>query len=214
MEEKTVRVLGLAIVGLSVVASSAILAPALRGGRSAPPAASRASTPDERAIEGRYATTDAGVRVVEFLDFECPGCQALHTTMEELRRKYPGRFSLSYRHFPLDIHPHARMAAIAAECASQQRGFDEFQRLAFQNQDSVRAGAWWWFADRAAISDSVAFDRCLHGVAAQAVVTEDVAMARRLRLLGTPVLIVGDSVIMGSRSLEAMESILGLASIR
>jgi protein-disulfide isomerase len=56
-----------------------------------------------------------------------------------LKKEYidNGKIAFYYRHFPLtSIHPYAKSAAIAAECANDQGKFWEYHDLLFQNQNS------------------------------------------------------------------------------
>lgn len=209
MEERTTRAVGLAILGLSIVVSAIILAPLAR--RVAPEVRmiSRQRTATERGLRGRYSSTSQGaVEVVEFVDFECPGCRAFYWVLEELERKHSPDVRVSYRHFPLSIHPHAVRAAVAVECAARQGAFGEFQRLAFEYQDSVRSQAWSWLANRATVSDAALFSRCLESTDARAIVDYDAELGHRLGLDAAPTTFIGDSVIIGSRSLEQLERIL------
>jgi len=62
--------------------------------------------------------------LVEFMDYECPPCRASFQQVKEaVLKSYYGRIKLQVRHFPLQIHPHARAAAIFALEASGQRDF-------------------------------------------------------------------------------------------
>lgn len=72
---------------------------------------------------------DAPVIVVEFSDLECPFCKKFHPIMNKIVRKYNGKVSWVYRHFPLDsLHSKARKEAEASECATEQGGNDAFWR--------------------------------------------------------------------------------------
>jgi protein-disulfide isomerase len=83
---------------------------------------------------------NAKVTVVEFSDFQCPFCeQFFKNTYPQLKKEYidNGKIAFYYRHFPLtSIHPYAKSAAIAAECANDQGKFWEYHDLLFQNQNS------------------------------------------------------------------------------
>ena len=57
---------------------------------------------------------DAPVTVVMFSDFECPFCQRGHDTVLELERRYAGKVRVVYKAYPLDMHSHALLAAMAA----------------------------------------------------------------------------------------------------
>lgn len=76
--------------------------------------------------------TQARVTLLEYSDLECPFCQSVHPTLEQLVADYQGEVRWVYRHFPLEsIHAQARPAAIASECVAQIGG----------------AGAFWDFID-------------------------------------------------------------------
>jgi len=79
---------------------------------------------------------NASVQLVEYGDFECPHCGAAHPVLKEIEKKYNSQIVLIFRHFPLsEIHPYARMAAVASESASRQGKFWEMHDLIFENQD-------------------------------------------------------------------------------
>ena len=72
---------------------------------------------------------EAGVKVVEFSDTECPFCKSFHRTMHQLINEYgkSGEVAWVYRHFPLDaLHSKARKEAEATECANELGGNDKF----------------------------------------------------------------------------------------
>jgi protein-disulfide isomerase len=68
----------------------------------------------------------APVTVVEYGDYECPICQANEPAFRQLRQLHGAAMRFVYRHFPMeDAHPHALMAAEAAEAAAAQGRFWE-----------------------------------------------------------------------------------------
>lgn len=86
---------------------------------------------------------DAPVTIVEYSDFQCPYCARGYQTMEEVLAKYPEDVKFVFQHFPLDsIHPWARPAAIATECAGDQKpeAFWTLHDAYFANQGSLNAG--------------------------------------------------------------------------
>ncbi|MEU7833308.1 Na+/H+ antiporter NhaA [Nonomuraea sp. NPDC049129] len=77
---------------------------------------------------------DARVTIVEYGDFECPYCGALHPVLSELLRK-SADVRLVFRHFPLrTIHPRAFPAAVVAEAAAMEGRFWEMHDTLFDNQ--------------------------------------------------------------------------------
>ena len=68
---------------------------------------------------------DAAVKVVEYMDLECPHCKIFNTTMHQVMDYYgaSGKVAWVVRPFPLgSIHSKAPKEAEAAECAFDQGG--------------------------------------------------------------------------------------------
>jgi protein-disulfide isomerase len=81
----------------------------------------------------------APVTVVEYGDFECPNCKQAAPAVKLLLERFAGRVCFVYRHFPLEeVHPHALLAAEAAECAGGQGKFWEMHDLLFANQEHLK----------------------------------------------------------------------------
>jgi len=80
----------------------------------------------------------APVTMLEYGDFECPYCAMTRPVLEGLVADFPGTFRLIFRHFPITtIHPHALMAAEAAEAAGAQRKFWEMHDMIFTRQSHL-----------------------------------------------------------------------------
>ncbi|HTP39076.1 MAG TPA: thioredoxin domain-containing protein [Steroidobacteraceae bacterium] len=66
----------------------------------------------------------ARVTVVEYGDFECPICAGVEPAVKQLIELHQAELRFVFRHFPLeDAHPHALVAAEAAEAAAAQGRF-------------------------------------------------------------------------------------------
>ncbi len=81
---------------------------------------------------------DALVEIVEFADFECPGCgyfATLHEPDVMARLVASGEIRFRFMDFPLDMHPNAVAAHNAAACANEQGKFWEMHDAIFQTQD-------------------------------------------------------------------------------
>ncbi len=82
---------------------------------------------------------DASVTLVEYGDFECPYCGQAEPVVRELLTEQ-GDLRYVWRHLPLtDVHPHASLAAEAAEAAAEQGAFWEMHAQLFSQQDALRA---------------------------------------------------------------------------
>jgi protein-disulfide isomerase len=81
----------------------------------------------------------ARVTVVEYGDFECPSCKVAATAPKLLLERFPSRVRFVFRHFPVqEAHPHAQMAAEAAEAAAAQGKFWPMHDMLFQNQAHLK----------------------------------------------------------------------------
>lgn len=78
---------------------------------------------------------DAPLTLVEYADYECPFCAAVTGVIDEVRQHFGDDLRYVMRHLPLpDVHPHAEVAAAAAEAAGAQGRFWEMSQLLFTNQ--------------------------------------------------------------------------------
>jgi protein-disulfide isomerase len=154
----------------------------------------------------RMGPANAPVQIVEFSDFQCPFCATFRTTLAALRAKYPERVSVLYRHYPIDaLHPHARTAALAAECAAQQGRFEAYHDLLFAQQDSIGGKAWERFAAEAGVPDAEAFARCVGERRLAGNVERDFALAEATGISLTPSIIINGTLIPGALSETELE---------
>ena len=79
----------------------------------------------------------APVTIVEFTDFQCPACAAMHPVLEEVLKSYGNKVRFVVRDFPLSQHENARKAAEAANAAHAQGKFFEYATLLFKNQKAL-----------------------------------------------------------------------------
>jgi protein-disulfide isomerase len=81
---------------------------------------------------------DAPLTLVEYGDFECPFCASATGVVDELRESLGDDLRYVFRHLPLkDVHPHAELAAQAAEAAGAQGRFWEMHDLLFEHHDQL-----------------------------------------------------------------------------
>lgn len=82
-----------------------------------------------------FNNTKSDVILVEYGDFQCPGCGSAHPNIKTLLEEYGDKISFIYRNFPISsIHPNARAAAAAAEAAGLQGKYWEMHDMLFTNQ--------------------------------------------------------------------------------
>jgi protein-disulfide isomerase len=77
---------------------------------------------------------NAAVTVVMFTDFQCPACARTHPVLKAALAGYGDRVRLVVRDFPLEMHPDAFQAALAANAARNQGKFMEYTEILYRNQ--------------------------------------------------------------------------------
>ncbi len=97
-------------------------------------------TPSVRSYDHSLGPEHAPVTVVEFGVFECPNCKQAAPAVKLLLERFEERVRFVFRHFPLvEVHPHAMLAAQAAEAAAAQGKFWPMHDLLFENQTHLKA---------------------------------------------------------------------------
>lgn len=142
-----------------------------------------------------YGNRDAKVVLVEYGDFQCPGCGAAHPNVKTVTEKYKDQVAFVFRNFPLtNIHPNARAAAAAAEAAGKEGKYWELHNLIFENQQtwsgisaSDRGAAFTSLAEQAGVKKE-AFATTLEASSAEInkKINFDIALGRKLNVTGTP----------------------------
>src|SRR4051812_37824887 len=80
----------------------------------------------------------APVNLVEFGDFECPFCGKAFGVVKALEETLGEQLCVAFRNFPIvGSHPHAVVAAEAAEAAGAQGRFWEMHDMLYQHQDAL-----------------------------------------------------------------------------
>ncbi len=149
---------------------------------------------------------DAAVTVVMFSDFECPYCQTGHEILGQLRVRYPGAVRVVYKAFPLDMHPHALLAAMAARSAQSQGKFWSFHDRLFSQRgldlDTILEHA------EAAGLEVPALRRDLEALAHGPEVSRELRLGRRLGVSSTPTFFINGRMLTGAQPLEEFEALV------
>ena len=82
----------------------------------------------------------APVLLVEYGDYECPHCGHAYPIVKQVQRHFGDTLGFVFRNFPLsEAHPHAEVAAEAAEFAGDHQRFWQMHDAIFENQQSLSA---------------------------------------------------------------------------
>lgn len=87
--------------------------------------------------EHTFGNMKSKVVVIEYGDYQCPGCGDAYPILKQLTEKYESQMGFVFRNFPLtSIHPNALAAATAAEAAGLEGKFWEMHDALYTNQSS------------------------------------------------------------------------------
>ena len=145
---------------------------------------------------------DAPVTVVEFSDFQCPFClRFFQQTLPLIEENYidTGKIKFVYKDLPLDsLHPNARAAHIAAECADEQGKFWEYHDVLFEKQpqwsnlaSSKLQNKFTEFATDMGLK-AASFESCMQSPNIADEVNKDTLEAASYGATGTPTFFIGN----------------------
>jgi Na+/H+ antiporter NhaA len=156
---------------------------------------------------------EAPVTLVEYGDFECPYCGQAEPVVRELLRDF-GDVRYVWRHLPLsDVHPHARVAAEAAESAADQGAFWEMHDLLLDHQDLLGFGDLVRYAEQLGL-DVERFTNQLQDHAGAARVAEDVDSADLSGVSGTPTFFINGRRHYGAYDIDTLTTEVRTARAR
>jgi protein-disulfide isomerase len=168
-------------------------------------------------VEGRHdqirGPADAKITLVEYGDFECPYCGQAEPVVRELLAGF-GDLRYVWRHLPLsDVHPHAQLAAEAAEAAGAQGAFWPMHDLLFANQDALTGKDLVRYAEQLGLDVDRFRDDLRHHTRA-ARVAEDVDSADLSGVSGTPTFFVNGQRHQGAYDLDTLTQAVKAAKVR
>ncbi len=151
----------------------------------------------------------AKIVIAEFSDFQCPACRVAEPTVRQIMDLYKDEARLVFKDFPLErIHPFARMAATAAECAGKQGKFWPLHDELYDKQPG-----WVEAADpKAAVLgyakglglDAAALQSCMDDPATKAEIDADVKEANDRFVYSTPTFFVNGRRFVGKGQLASL----------
>lgn len=159
----------------------------------------------------------APIKIIEFLDFQCPACREGSFILKEYVRGYPEQIYLEQRYFPVgSIHRHAYKSAYFTECVTQQGRFWEFYELLFRRQQEweefSREEAHEIFLQMA-FSLKLDLDRlqaCVDSSRTQSVILEDKVNGEKFGAKATPTYFINGNMVVGTDLLQKeLKRVLG-----
>jgi protein-disulfide isomerase len=82
-----------------------------------------------------YGKNDSKVTLIEYGDFQCPGCGLEHVEIRSIIEQYKDQIQFIFRNYPITTsHPNAKAAAGATEAASLQGKYWEMHNKIYETQ--------------------------------------------------------------------------------
>ena len=146
--------------------------------------------------------------LIEFFDYECPYCNVVDTVLDSIQSKYDAKIKIVRYHFPLNMHPSAYKAAIAAECARDQGMFESYHKELMKNQYRLSSIDFNDIAILIGIKDLNKFQMCIDNEEPAGVISRNVQLAKRIGVNGTPTLIINNKMISGVIEVDEIDRII------
>ncbi len=137
-----------------------------------------------------WGPADAPYTIVEYGDFQCEFCLKASGSIQEVHRELGDRLRYVWRHAPLTSqHPNALAGAEAAEAASLQGKFFEFERGLFADQEHQRPSDIVRLAESLGL-DVERFERDLESAEVATRVRDDMLDAEAMNITSVPTFFV------------------------
>lgn len=152
--------------------------------------------------------TSAPVTIVEFADYQCPYCEKVEASIQELLKKYPGKVNVAFRDFPLTaIHPNAQKASEAARCAGKQGKFWEFHDALFSAQAKLDEPGLKAEAHSLGLDDK-AFSSCLESAEFARQIARDQEDGKNAGISSTPGFFINGVFLSGAQPAAEFEKLI------
>jgi protein-disulfide isomerase len=148
----------------------------------------------------------ARVKIVEFVDFQCPACAYGIKYLKTFFEQHPNDLYLQVRYFPLtNMHRHAMISALYSECAARQGKFWELDDLMIPQQSQ-----WAQLISPEPVFQAMAvqvgmdipqLNSCLASDDARKVINDEKSMGQSLGIASTPTYFINNKMVVGTKSL-------------
>lgn len=141
-------------------------------------------------VEGK---TDSKVVLIEYGDFQCPGCASANPVIKSVVEKYKDRIAFVFRNYPLyQAHPNAFASASVAEAAGLQGKYWEMHAKLYENQTlwkdlSGAARTDYYLSAASDLGlDTAKFTADIDSEAVKKKIDFDTALGKKAEITGTP----------------------------
>jgi len=149
----------------------------------------------------------APVTIIEFSDYQCPYCKRAESVVDQVMKAYGDKVKIVFRDYPLPMHPNARPAAEAANCANAQGKFWQYHEKLFANQAALAEDKLKAYAGELGL-DQTKFDECLAKKPFKEAIDKDVADGQKVGVNGTPAFFVNGRMLSGAQPFEKFKEVI------
>jgi protein-disulfide isomerase len=150
---------------------------------------------------------DAHVKILEFIDFQCPACANGVKYLKTFIGRHPDDIFLQVRYYPLtNMHHHAMISALYSECAARQGKFWALDDLMMDQQSQ-----WAQLISAEPVFQAMALqvgmktdqlNACLSSDDARRVINDEKSLGQSLGVSSTPTYFINSKMVVGTKSLE------------
>lgn len=150
---------------------------------------------------------DSKVKIVEFIDFQCPACAVGAQYLKTFFDQHPDDIYLQVRYFPLtNMHHHAMISALYSECAARQGKFWALDELMMPQQSQ-----WAQLISPEPVFQAMAaqvgmnidqLNTCLASDDARRVINDEKSLGQSMGVASTPTYFINNKMVVGTKSLE------------
>lgn len=161
-----------------------------------------------------YGKADSKIVLIEYGDFQCPGCGSAHPVIKNVVEKYKDKIAFVFRNYPIyTSHPNAYAASAAAEAAGLQGKYWEMHNKLYEdqsgwNQLSGTARADYFSAAAQELGLNLDdFNKAIDGDNIKQKINFDTALGKKAGISGTPTFYlngknVGDQYVVNDKIVD------------
>lgn len=156
-----------------------------------------------------FGDKQAKVKIVEFSDFQCPFCSRGANVLNEIKKKYGKKVAISFRHYPLPMHPQAKPAAEASMCINEQNTskFWSYHDKLFAAQDKLDNESLKRVAKEVG-ANMDDFNKCLDSHKYADLVQKDLDYGTKIGVRSTPTFFVNGRLVQGAQPFDVFKEMI------
>jgi protein-disulfide isomerase len=148
----------------------------------------------------------ARVKIVEFIDFQCPACAYGITLLKTYFDQHPNDIYIQVKYFPLtNMHHHAMLSALYSECAARQGKFWALDDLMIPQQSQwaqlISPDPVFQSMAQQAGMDINQLNACLSSDDARKVINDEKSVGQTLGISSTPTYFINGKMVVGAKSM-------------